>query len=276
MIGWRAARAFLVAETFKLRRSWLAVTAFLTMCGAPLVAIGIVAALGSQAAVFPTVAAVIGMLLWLLSGMTSLLLAAGSVGSEYQLGTVNVAVGRGTPRLLFMAGKAAVLLGAAVVNATAVWFVGGIAAVASHLINAGTDGLGDGLRLLLTSGLLAVGIAVLASAAYTGLVMAIGVVVRSSSYAMFGGLGLFMVDLFLGELTPVPDWQDGGWGTFSILGNVNLLLNQLPDALGADWTASADRFSSAWGAVCVLACYAVGGAVAACVLFQRQDLRGKT
>ena len=70
-------RAFLAAEVFKLWNSRLARAALGTMCVTPLVAMAIVAALGSTASVFPEVALLIGSSFWLLAGLTSMLLAAG-------------------------------------------------------------------------------------------------------------------------------------------------------------------------------------------------------
>jgi ABC-type transport system involved in multi-copper enzyme maturation permease subunit len=266
-------RAFFSVELFKLRRSWLAKASLGAMCLAPLVSIAIVWALGSDASYLPGVLRVIGAAFWLLAGLTALLLTAGTVGSEFELGTAYAAVGRGTPRWLLVTGKAVVLLGAAGVNTLAGWLCGGLMATVSHLVQVGTAGLGEGLVHLLTSGLLAVGVAVLSAASYIGVVMVVAILTRSSSFAMFGGIGLFMVDFMLGEFTPFQALQEKGLGAFSIMSNTNLLMNRLHFAMGADWSATARTDVGPGSAVVSLAGYAIGGIVLACVLFQRQDLR---
>jgi hypothetical protein len=172
-----------------------------------------------------------------------------------------------------VAGKAVVLFVAAGVNALAGWLCGGLMATISHLIQVGTAGLREGLVLLLTSGLLAVGVAVLSAASYVGVVMVFAILTRSSSFAMFGGIGLFMVDFLVGEFTPVQALQDRGLGAFSIMRNTNLLLNGLRFPIGADWSATSGTEVGPGTAILSLAGYAVGGIVLACALFQRQDLR---
>jgi hypothetical protein len=268
-------RAFFAAELFKLRRSWLAKTAFGAMCATPVASIGIVWALGSDASYFPNAVPVIGAGFWLLAGLTALLLTAGTVGSEFELGTGYAAVGRGTPRWLFVVGKAIVLLGAAAVNTLAGWLCGGLVATVSHLTQVGTEGLGEGLGIMLTSGLAGVGVAVLSAASYVGLVLIVAIVTRSSAFAMFGGLGLFMADFMMGEFAPVQGLQDRGLGALSIMSNTNLLLNRLTFAMGADWSMTAGTEVRSGTALFALASYAIGGTVLACILFQQQDLRGK-
>jgi len=118
-----------------------------------------------------------------------------------------------------------------------------------------------------------VGVAVLSAASYIGVVMVVAILTRSSSFAMFGGIGLFMVDFMLGEFTPVQALQEKGLGAFSIMSNTNLLMNRLHFAMGADWSATAGTEVGPGIAVLSLASYAIGGIVLACVLFQRQDLR---
>jgi ABC-type transport system involved in multi-copper enzyme maturation permease subunit len=268
--------AYLAAEIFKMRHSNLAKVALGTMGATPLIAIGIVWSLGSSASVFPEVMPVIGASFWLLAGLTSLLLTAGSIGDEFELGTVQVVVGRGTPRWLFVLGKASVLLGAAAINVLVGWFCGGLMAVVSHLIQVGMQGLGEGLRILLTSGLAAVGIAVLSAASYIGLTMVVGVLTRTTAFTMFGGMAFFVVDFLLGGFTPIPGWKEKGLGAFSVIGNTNLLLNRLSYAMGADWSATVHPDIGSGTAISVLACYAIGGAILSSVLFRRQDLRGKS
>jgi ABC-type transport system involved in multi-copper enzyme maturation permease subunit len=276
MIGLRLFVRFLAAEALKLRRATITRAVLIAMCAAPLVATSIVAALGSTAAVFPNVVVVTGMSFWLLSGLAGMLLTAGTVGSEFELGTANTCISRGLPRWQFVAGKALVLsvfLAAATLSG---WVCGSIGAVVSHLAHIGSAGLGKGIAILLSSGLLAVAISVLTAVAYVGLVMAIGVTTRSSALAMFGGLGLYIADFTFGEFTPFIGLQDKGLGGLSLLSNTNMLLNQLPFPMGADWTASAGQHQDPLSVVLVMVCYALGGVVAASVVLERLDLRGKS
>ena len=268
---WGTLRAFVVAEAFKLRRSRAAKVALIAMSITPAATIAIVWGMETSFKLFPQVIRAVGASLWLLTGLTTMVLTANSVGSEYELGTLRAALGRGTPRGLFIVGKAVVLLGATLLNALAAWLSGSVAAILSHLSHAGTEGLAEGVRALLTSGLAAVGMVLLAAAAYIGLVMVIGVLVRSVAFATFGALGLFAGDFILGESAIVPGLSEVEIGAFSILSDTNLLLNQLPVALGIDWTLSGHRGTQVSSAVFALACYAIGGIVLACFLFRRQD-----
>ena len=122
-----------------------------------------------------------GMSFWLLSGLAGMLLTAGTVGSDFELGTANVCVSRGLPRWQFLAGKALVLSVVLLAATLAGWACGSMGAVVSHLAHVGSVGLGKGIRVLLTSGLLAVGISALTAVAYVGLVMVVGVLTRSSA-----------------------------------------------------------------------------------------------
>lgn len=266
----------LAAEALKVRRARITRAVFAAMCAAPLIATAIVAALGSTAAVFPNVVSVTGMSFWLLSGLAGMLLTAGAVGSEFEFGTANACVGRGVPRWQFVAGKAVVLAVTVSTATLAGWGCGSIGAVISHLAHVGAVGLGQGMQTLLTSGLLAVGIAALTATAYVGLVLVVGVLTRSSALAMLGGLGLYIADFVFGEFTPFVGLQDKGLGGWSLLGNTNMLLNQLPFPMGADWSASAGQSVDIVSALLMLVGYAIGGVIVASVLLERQDLRGKT
>jgi ABC-type transport system involved in multi-copper enzyme maturation permease subunit len=263
--------AFVVAEAFKMRRSRAAKAALIAMAITPVVTIAIVWGMETSFKVFPQVIRAVGASLWLLTGLTTMVLTASSLGNEYEQGTLRVALGRGTPRWLFIVGKAVVLLGATLLNALAAWLSGSVAAILSHLSHAGTEGLAEGIHAVLTSGLAAVGMVLLAAGAYTGLVMALAVLFRSVAFATFGALGLFAADFVLGEAAIVPGLAEVDIGAFSILSDTNLLLNQLPVALGVDWTLSGHRGTQVGSAAFALACYAIGGIVLACLMFRRQD-----
>ena len=272
---WMMVRAFLAAEALKLRRSRMAKTALIGMCVTPPSLIGIVWGMETSFQVFPQVLQAISASLWLLTGLTALLLTADLVANEFERGTARVVLGRGTPRWLFVVGKGVVLLAATAVNALATWFCGGLAAILSHLAHAGTEGLGEGIVALFTSGLPAVGVVVLAGAAYISLTTVIGLLTRSPAFTMLGGLGLFIGDFLLGEFSFVPAWQEVELGAFSILSNTNALLNQLPEAQGITWMLQEGPAVSPSTALFVLACYIIGGMVVACALFQRQDVLNK-
>ncbi|MBN1580249.1 MAG: ABC transporter permease [Anaerolineae bacterium] len=272
--AWSVLRAFLAAELFKLRYSTIARAGLIGMCLTPPAIIGIIWGMETNLSYFPYGLQTLSASLWLLAGLTTLLMTANLLGSEFELDTVRVIAGRGTPRWVFIAGKGIILLGISLGNALAAWFCGGIAATISHLAHVGTEGLGQGLGVLFTSGLGAVGVVALTCAAYIGVVMVVGILTHSPAFTIFGGLSLFMVDFLLSEFKLIPGLDNSGLASLSIVMNTNVLLGQLPHA-GIDWVAAAQTQTRPGTALLVLLGYAIGGMALAFVLFERQDIAGK-
>lgn len=271
---WSVLRPFVVAELFKLRHSRTARGAFAAVCITPLVLIGVLRSLRADVATFPQVLQVIGASSWVLVGLTTLLLTADWIGSEFEQGTARTVLGRGTPRWVFVVGKGVILLGMGAVNAFAAWLCGGIAALVSHMTLAGAAGLGDGVVALLTSGLAGVGVLVLEAAAYVGIGLFIGVFTRSPAFTTLGGLGLFVGDFLLGEFALIPG-VEGGLGAWSILGNVGILLASLPVTMMSVWATSDRAGAEPKTAVFALVCYAIVGMMSACYLFRRRDFASR-
>ena len=269
-----ALRSFLAAELLKLRHWRIAKVSLAAICFTPPLLIGVMGSLKADVSVFPEVLQMIGASLWVLIGVATLMLTADWVGNEFEWGTARMVLGRGVPRGVFVVGKGMVLLGVVVVNALAGWFCSGVAAVTSHVMLAGTPGLGEGVGALLTSGLAGVGILVLEGAAYIGIGLFIGVLTRSPALTSLGGLGFLMGDFLLGEFALIPE-VEGGLGAFSILSNTSSLLASLPVTMISVWAASDVAGPKPGIAIFALACYAIVGMVSSCCLFQRLDFTGR-
>ena len=259
-------RAFIIAEWFKLSQSRSARATLIAMAVTPITAVWGIWAAGGNSVVLPRALQIVGVSLALLTGLSAFLLTANIIGSEFEQGTVRVTMGRGVSCAMFVLGKGGALLIMMLINALAGWFFGSIAAIISHLAQMGTTALVFGILTLLTSGLDAVPIVLLSAAAYIGLGLVVGVLTRSTSFAMLGGLGVFSIDFYLQAIA------DKG-SAFSILGNTAVLLNKLTFPMfSAEFSIVAEGGIGSGTAVLVLITYALTGAGLAIFLLQRQDL----
>lgn len=263
-------RSFIEAEFFKLRHSRTVKITLLTMILTPIIAIGLLWQFKTPYTRYPGVLALIGGTLLLLVGLTSLLLVAASLGNEYEQETVRMIISRGTPRWLFVAGKGISLLGISLLNILALWLSGLIVASLAHISQVGSSGLQMGIAAMFTSGLDVVAIITLAATAYIGLGLSIGVLTRSTSFTMFAGISLVLADFYFYSVKESPL-------VFSILGNVNVLLNQLyfqmvPGDIFVRNSGSPLLVTEPKTAVLILLSYALGGTAFAILLFQRQEL----
>lgn len=263
-------KAVIEAGFFKMRHSRTAKITLLTMLLTPVIAIGLLWQLETPYTSYPGALELIGGSLLLLVGLTSLLLVAASLGNEYEQGTVRMIISRGTPRWLFITGKGVSLLGISLLNALALWLSGLVIASLSHLSQMGSSGLQMGITAMFTSGLDTIAIITLAAAAYIGLGLAIGVLTRSTSFTMFAGISLVMADFYFFSIKESPL-------VFSILGNINVLLNQLyfqmvPGDIFVRNSGSPILVTEPKTAVLILLTYAIGGTAFAIFLFQRQAL----
>jgi ABC-type transport system involved in multi-copper enzyme maturation permease subunit len=273
---WEPLFAFLAAEGLKLRHSRTARVALIAMAVTPATLNALLGWIGAEYSVFPDVLTAVGAVMWMLVGITSVLLVTDWVGGEFEGGTVHVVAARGTPRWAFVVGKGVILLGASLVNGLVCLLSGGMVAVISHLANVGTEGLGEGVAALFVSGLGAVGVMLLAAAAYTGMGLVMVVLTRSSTYALLGGLGLYMADLVFEGFDGfgVPE-LNLDLGTLSIMGNTNVLLTSLPDPMLPVWSVMDNTVREPASAVLSLVCFTLAGTALSIALFQRQDLTGE-
>lgn len=265
-------RAFVAAELFKLRRSRLAKAMIVAMAVASPLMTGVVWLLlgDERMSTFPGVRELIYLPLVLLAGVIGLLLAVEVGGSEFDQDTVRTVVGRGTPRWLFVGGKAVALLVAVTVYAVVGVFSGGFFATISHLSQLGTSGLVEGLRGFFVTCLPAVGIATLVGSAYVGILLLLVALTRSSAPAMLVGLVIFGGD-FVIDAIGIADFDAGA---YSIYGNTEVLLSQVIESSLSAATMVQGSTTPGW-ALLTLALYAVAGVVLACCVFKRQDLGGK-
>jgi ABC-type transport system involved in multi-copper enzyme maturation permease subunit len=268
----RLLQHFMEAEWLKLRHSRMFKATVATMALTPVAALLSLTWLEGSSIVFLRVLELIGSFLLVLGTVNALLLTAIVLGDEFEQGMDRVIVERGIPRWMLVVGKGGILIGATTLSVLAGWFCSSIAAVVSHVSQAGTKILLLGILALCTSGLDAIVVVLLAASAYVGLTMAIGVLTRSTAFTMFGGLGLFLGDLLVnGDLG--LEFELGQWSAFSIFHNAGTLLSKLQFAMAPQaLTAGGGLGTSSTCAILVLLCYALGGLVVAILLFQRQDL----
>jgi len=265
-------RSFVVAELFKLRRLRVAKA----MIGAMVVTSPLITGItwlllgDERTSTFPHVLELIYLPLWLLCGMVGLLLAVETMGSEFEQDTVRTLVGRGTPRWLFVWGKALALFVAVAVNAVVGTLSGGVFAIVSHLIQVGTGGLAEGLYQFVLSWLPAVGIATLSGLSYVGVLSLLVVLIRSSALAMLGGLLLFGGD-FLISAMGVEGLETGA---YSIYGSTSALFSRVTKGIETLGMA-VKGFDDPGQAFLTLALYAIAGLALAHYIFEQQDLAGK-
>jgi ABC-type transport system involved in multi-copper enzyme maturation permease subunit len=272
--SWRLLRSFVGAELFKLRHSRLAKAVVVTMgLGSP-VATTFVWLLGDETmSTFPRVLELIYLPLWLLVEMIGLLLAVEVMGSEFEQGTVRTVVGRGTPRWLFVGGKAIALLVAVSVYAVVGVLSGGFFATISHLSQLGTRGLVEGWREFFVSCLPAAGIATLAGSAYVGILLLLVVLTRSSALAMLGGLLIFGGDFIVVSGVPlgIEKFDPAGYSIFRCASA--LFYRAVEGVWGMGIISEGSQTPGR--AFLTLALYAVAGVVLTYCVFKRQDLAGK-
>lgn len=259
-------RAFILAEWFKLSQSRTARATLIAMAVTPITAVWGIWAAGGNSVILPRALQIVGASLLLLTGLNALLLTATLIGSEFEQGTARVTMGRGVSRAMFILGKGAALLIMMLINTLAGWFFGSIAAIISHLAQIGTTTLTFGILTLLTSGLDALPIVLLSAAAYISLGLVAGVITRSTSFAMLGGLGVFVIDFYFQAIV------DKG-SAFSILGNTAVLLNNLTFPMfSPEFNILQEGVMKPGTAVLILITYTLIGTSLAILLLERQDL----
>jgi len=269
--SWLLIRPFVSAELFKLRRSRVGkATLVVTAVASPLIT-GLVWLIGGEKeSTFPRVLELIYLPSWLLAGLIGLLLAVEVMGGEFAQGTVRTVMGRGTPRWLFVGGKAVALLVAVTVNAIVCTLSGGVFATVSHLGQLGTAGLAEGWREFARFCLPALGIIILSALAYVGILLLVVVLVRSSALAMLAGLLIFGGDFIIEAL----GMEGLDPGAYSIYRSTSVLFSQVVkgmESLGM----TVEGLGDPGRAFLTLAFYAVAGVVLAYYVFKRQDLAGK-
>jgi len=274
MIGqesWLLLRPFVAAELFKLRRLRVGkATLVVTAVASPLIT-GLVWLVGDEkASTFPRVLELIYLPSWLLAGLIGLLLAVEVMGGEFAQGTVRTVMGRGTPRWLFVGGKAVALLIAVSVNALVGALCGGIFAAISHLSQIGTTGLAEGLRGFVISWLPAVGIVTLSGLAYVGILLLVVVLVRSPALAMLAGLLIFGSDFIVSAM----GIEGLDPETYSIICSASVLFSQTVKTIKAFDLTIIEGLDPGQ-AFLTLSLYAVAGMVLAYCIFEQQDLAGK-
>ncbi len=263
---------FVGAELFKLRRSRLVKATIVATAVASPMLTGITWLLLSdeKTSTFPLVLELIYLPLWLLAGLSGLLLTVEVLGNEFEFGTARAIMGRGTPRWLFVGGKALALLIAVAFNAMAGACCGGIFAIISHLSQIGTTGLTEALRGFLISFLPATGTVILSGLAYVGILSLLVVLTRSSALAMLGGLVIFGGDFFI-------ETFDAGFdvGAYSIIYSTYALLTQTigtGNILGHSDTGPGEPDRAFF----ILGLYAAAGVLLAYYALKQQDLASKS
>lgn len=270
---WSLLCAFLQCERLKLHRSRVFKVMLVATAITPAITLLILSQVDGQAVAFPRALELIGAFLLILTTMNALLLVTTVLGDEFEHHTVRTAIGRGIPRWIFVAGKQIILIYAALIYALIGWACSGGIALISQAVRFGAQGgLWVWLLVLCISGLDAVAVAVLAAAAYTGLALIGGMIVRSPAFTLFIGLGLFLGDLLItGNLGFAVNL--GAYKVTSIFSNAILMLNSLQFSMAPLMLIQhSDVNIQPQTALVVLLGYALGGTAIAIGLFWRRDL----
>jgi len=270
---WPLLRAFLQCERLKLHRSRVFKIMLVATAITPAVTLLILSQIDGQAVAFPRALELIGAFLLILTTMNALLLVTTVLGDEFEHNTIRTAIGRGIPRWVFMVGKEITLIYAALIYALVGWTCSGGVALISQAVRLGSQGgLWVWLLVLCTSGLDAAAVAVLAAAAYTGLALAGGMIVRSPAFTLFIGLGLFLGDLLItGNLGFAVNL--GAYKIASIFNNAILILNGLQISMAPlALIQHGDATTQPLTALIVLIGYAFGGTAIAFGLLWWRDL----
>ncbi|HSH03242.1 MAG TPA: ABC transporter permease subunit [Anaerolineae bacterium] len=262
---------FIATEFFKLTHNRTARAIFWAMVLTPITIISIVWRLGTPYAQFFGVLQVIGGSLLLLLGLTALLLTASAVGDEYEQKTVRTVIGRGIPRWFFLVGKGVAIWCLTLFNGLTLWFVGSLMAIMAHWDTVGVASFRLGIFALLTSGLDAVLLTMLAVAVYIGIGTLLAVLTRSTAFTLFGGLGFFFFDFYLQAINETNT-------SLSILGNTAILFSQLTfpfipaDIIVTNEGAGTLLTTSPSAAILILLTYTLITFTLAIALFRRQEL----
>lgn len=228
-----------------------------------------------EQAVFPQVMRLLyaGEVL-LVVAVTTVVVSVMALGNDWELGIVRTILLGGVERHQFVVSKVLATVAAALANGCAYMAGTLLATIAAHLVLSDVPlreaaGVGLGWRALE-----AVGVVGLVGFCYAGVVVLALVVGRSAWVGMLAGLGVFLVDFFL-----------GGLGVFRTdlyrytvsYHTLSLLARHVDSGTGLEAAEALGAYdlSDPGRALTVLLLYGCGLTAAAVLIFRRQDLMVK-
>jgi ABC-2 type transport system permease protein len=206
----------------------------------------------------------------------AMILAAGSIGSEYAWGTVRVAATASSGRMRMLAAKLIVIFGlvaAGTLLAVAVALIYGFI-ISAYYGSASVDFL---TATFVRDQLASYGRTLLVMAPYVALAFAVAVIGRSTLAGVGSGLGVAFIEPIVGELMRLggSPWKDMPKFFLSTNRQVVMLQNKLPEVLpriGGGGDGGPDGAFSALGAEMLLIGYTVAFICLALVVFRRRDI----
>ena len=206
----------------------------------------------------------------------AMILAAGSIGSEYAWGTVRVAATASSGRMRMLAAKLIVIFGLVAVGtllAVAVAMVYGFV-IAAYYNSLSLDFL---TNTFVRDQLASYGRTLLVMAPYVSLAFAVAVIGRSTLAGVGSGLGIAFIEPIVGELMRLggSPWKDMPKFFLSTNRQVVMLQNKLPEVLpriGGGGDGGPTGAFSPLGAEMLLLAYTAAFICLALVVFRRRDI----
>jgi ABC-type transport system involved in multi-copper enzyme maturation permease subunit len=205
----------------------------------------------------------------LVVALTTIVISVMALGNDYELGTVRVILSQGVDRYQYVLSKVLATVVAAFANGLA--YVSGalLATVVTHLVLSDVPLAAAAGPGLVWRALGSVGVTGLIGFCFAGVVILALVVGRSSWVGMLGGLGIFMIDFYVGGLRVADGEAYRCTVTYHF---ISLLDRCFESDLGLRaHVGPADPGRS----LAVLALYGGGLTLAAILVFHRQDLMAK-
>lgn len=206
----------------------------------------------------------------------AMILAAGSIGSEYAWGTVRVAATASSGRMRMLGAKLIVIFGL-VAAGTLLAVV--VALIYGFIISAyyGSASVDFVTATFVRDQLASYGRTLLVMAPYVALAFAVAVIGRSTLAGVGSGLGVAFIEPIVGELMRLggSPWKDMPKFFLSTNRQVVMLQNKLPGVLpriGGGGDGGPDGAFSALGAEMLLIGYTVAFICLALVVFRRRDI----
>ncbi len=206
----------------------------------------------------------------------SMILAAGSIGSEYAWGTVRVAATASSGRMRMLAAKLIVIFGMVAVGTLLAVAVAVLYSfiIAVHYNNASADFV---TATFVRDQLAAYGRTLLVISPYVSLAFAVAVIGRSTLAGVGSGLGVAFIEPIVGELMRLggSPWKDMPKYFLSTNRQVVMLQNKLPEVLpriGGGGDGGPTGAFSPLGAEMLLLAYTAAFICLALVIFRRRDI----
>jgi ABC-type transport system involved in multi-copper enzyme maturation permease subunit len=263
-------------ELLKFRSKSITWVTSILLFGLPVLGELIQVQLSQRDAVYPRAGYFLfGSDMLLFVALITIVVSVMALGNDYELKTVRSILGRGTARYQFILAKIMAVFAAALFNGL-VYIAGALSASIIGHRSLSEVALQEAAGSnLFWRALGAVGVILLVEFVSAGAAMLALVLGRTAWSGMFGGLGFFFVDYFVGGLAPTDLLGIEGvyryTVTYHALGILTKLFPSDPK-LGLPRSWSTEGFAEPGGAVAFILIYGCILTLLAILIFKRQDL----